>query len=79
MKGLVSVAKPLASSPSPRKGAGSGFWPGMANASSVALLTGLPIEFAPTSSFEGLVVIGIIALSCLVCSLFDLLQGSAVR
>jgi hypothetical protein len=62
--------------PSPaRRLAGSRAWAGLANATSVSLLTALVIEFVLTGRVEALLVWGIVAVSYLVCCLFDRARG----
>jgi hypothetical protein len=58
-----------------RRLAGSRAWAGLANATSVSLLTALVIEFALTGRFEALLVWGIVAASYLICWLFDRARG----
>jgi hypothetical protein len=58
-----------------RRLAGSRAWAGLANATSVSLLTALVIDLALTGRVEALLVWGIVAVSYLVCWLFDRARG----
>ena len=58
-----------------RRLAGSKVWAGLANATSVSLLTAVVIEFALTGRVEALLIWGIVAVSYLVCWLLDRARG----
>jgi len=71
----AGLAAHLPDASAARRLAGSRAWAGLANATSVSLLTALVIEFALTGRVEPLLVWGIVTVSYLVCWLLDRARG----
>ena len=74
-RAAAGLAAQLPEPSTARRLAGSRAWAGLANATSVSLLTAVVIEIVLTGRYETLFLGGIVAAAWLVCSLIDRARG----